>query len=253
MAGIINAKGICKTFQNDVIQQHVIRNLDASFAGGDFTVIMGASGSGKTTLLKLLAGIWVPTIGKIFCDDQCITEWPEEKRIIYRREHFGFVSQNPQFMEHMDIWDHMIVQGFLSGKDKSRICARCEQILRMLKIDEKLWHLFPIQLSGGEQQKCNLALALMNKPDILFADEPTGAQNGTGAKQMMDLLTDMREKGQTIILTTHDINSAIRGNRILYLQDGKIADEIVLGEYHNEQNMKERFWRLHEFLEAWEW
>ena len=251
MKNIIETKKLCKTFSNGGIQQHVLKNIDLEVYEGDFTIIMGASGAGKSTLLYSLSGMDKPTLGSVSFDGTDITKMNTDQLAIFRRSNCGFVFQQVYLVESMSIMDNIMAAGLLVYRDKKVLVKKAGEILKAVNIDESLWNKFPTQISGGEAQRVGIARALINDPKLVFADEPTGALNSQTGKAVLDTLTKFNEKGQSIVMVTHDITSARRGNRILYVKDGEIAGECNLGKYVTGD--KERHQKLNDFLAKMGW
>ena len=251
MKNIIETKKLCKTFSNGGVQQHVLRNVNLEIYEGDFTIIMGASGAGKSTLLYSLSGMDKPTLGSVSFDGTEITKMNTDELAIFRRSHCGFVFQQVYLVESMSVLDNIMAAGLLVYKDKNTLVKKAGDLLKAVNIDETLWNKFPTQISGGEAQRVGIARALINDPKLVFADEPTGALNSQTGKAVLDTLTKFNEKGQSIVMVTHDISSARRGNRILYVKDGEIAGECNLGKYVTGD--KERHQKLNDFLATMGW
>ena len=251
MKNIIETKKLCKTFSNGGVQQHVLRNVNLEIYEGDFTIIMGASGAGKSTLLYSLSGMDKPTLGSVSFDGTEITKMNTDELAIFRRSHCGFVFQQVYLVESMSGLDNIMAAGLLVYKDKNTLVKKAGDLLKAVNIDETLWNKFPTQISGGEAQRVGIARSLINDPKLVFADEPTGALNSQTGKAVLDTLTSFNEKGQSIVMVTHDISSARRGNRILYVKDGEIAGECNLGKYVTGD--KERHQKLNDFLATMGW
>ena len=251
MKNIIETKKLCKTFSNGGIQQHVLKNIDLEIYEGDFTIIMGASGAGKSTLLYSLSGMDKPTLGTVTFDGTDITGMNTDELAIFRRSNCGFVFQQVYLVDSMSVLDNIMAAGLLVYKDKRVLAKKAGELLKAVNIDETLWGKFPTQISGGEAQRVGIVRALINDPKLVFADEPTGALNSQTGKAVLDTLTKFNEKGQSIVMVTHDINSARRGNRILYVKDGEIAGECLLGKYVTGD--KERHQKLSDFLAKMGW
>ena len=248
---IISTEKLSKSFSVGGKQQHVIKNLDMEIYKGDFTVIMGASGAGKSTLLYTLSGMDKPTLGKInYCGEE-ITGMTDDQLAVFRRKHCGFVFQQIHLVDSMSLMDNAISTGMLTGQKQNALKKKALGLFEKMGIDESLAKKFPAQISGGEAQRAAMVRALINDPDIVFADEPTGALNSAGVKAVLDVLTDINDSGQSVVMVTHDIKSARRGNRIIYLQDGGIMGECRPGRY--ESGNKERHERIRQFLEAMGW
>ena len=251
MKNIIETKKLCKTFSNGGVQQHVLRNVNLEIYEGDITIIMGASGAGKSTLLYSLSGMDKPTLGSVSFDGTEITKMNTDELAIFRRSHCGFVFQQVYLVESMSVLDNIMAAGLLVYKDKNTLVKKAGDLLKAVNIDETLWNKFPTQISGGEAQRVGIARSLINDPKLVFADEPTGALNSQTGKAVLDTLTSFNEKGQSIVMVTHDISSARRGNRILYVKDGEIAGECNLGKYVTGD--KERHQKLNDFLATMGW
>ena len=251
MKSIIETKKLCKTFSNGGVQQHVLKNINLEIYEGDFTIIMGASGAGKSTLLYSLSGMDKPTLGSVLFDETDITKKNTDELAIFRRSHCGFVFQQVYLVDSMSVMDNIMAAGLLVYKDKNTLAQKAGDLLKAVNIDETLWNKFPTQISGGEAQRVGIARALINDPKLVFADEPTGALNSQTGKAVLDTLTRFNEKGQSIVMVTHDISSARRGNRILYVKDGEIAGECNLGKYVTGD--KERHQKLNDFLATMGW
>ena len=251
MNEIIKTQKLCKTFSNGGMQQHVLRNIDLSIYEGDFTVIMGASGAGKSTLLYALSGMDKPSLGDVEFAGKNITKGTPDELAVFRRKNCGFVFQQTYLVDSMSVLDNVLAAALLVEKNKKKAASKAKEVLKSVDIEESLWNKFPTQISGGEAQRVGIARALINDPKLVFADEPTGALNSTTGKDVLDVLTKANEKGQSIVMVTHDITSARRGNRILYVKDGEIAGECDLGKYVSGD--KERHLKLRDFLGGMGW
>lgn len=251
MDSILTAKDLCKTFSNESVQQHVLKNLNLKIVKGDFTVIMGSSGSGKSTLLYALSGMDRPTLGSILYKDEEISGYSNDKLAVFRRKHCGFIFQQNYLNDTMSVIDNIMVSGMLVNKDRKALASKAKVLLLKVGLTEECFNKFPPQLSGGEQQRAAMVRGVINSPEILFADEPTGALNSKNTEQVLNVLTELNNSGQSIVMVTHDIKSARRGNRILYLKDGAITGEIELGNYVSGD--RERHEKLRAFLQEMGW
>ncbi len=251
METIIKTNKLCKTFSNGGVQQHVLKNVDLEIYKGDFTVIMGPSGAGKSTLLYALSGMDKPTLGDINFAGSEITGMSIDRLAEFRRDHCGFVFQQIYLVDSMSLLDNCMVAGLLINKNKKQVAEKAKTILKKVGIGENMWKKFPTQISGGEAQRVGMARALMNTPDMVFADEPTGALNSATGKDVLDALCEFNEDGQSIVMVTHDMRSARRGNRVLYVKDGEIVGECELGKYVSGD--KERHQKLRDFLTSMGW
>lgn len=228
---VIRTDKLCKSFSVGGRQQHVLKNLDLDIYRGDFTVIMGASGSGKSTLLYGLSGMDKPTLGTVHYGDVNISSLGISEMAVFRRKNCGFVFQQIHLLENMSILDNVLACGLLVCKDRKAVAARAKQLLLEMGIGENDWVKFPAQLSGGEAQRAGIARALINEPRVVFADEPTGALNSAFGEQVLNTLSEINQKGQSLVVVTHDVKTARRANRVVYLRDGMICGECLLGTY----------------------
>jgi len=240
-----------KSFKTDDFTQEVLKGININIYEGDFTVIMGSSGAGKSTLLYSLSGIDRPTGGEIIFNEKDITGYSEDQLALFRRKNCGFVFQQIYLLDNMSIMDNVITSGMLGDYKKKEIIERAKSLFQKVNISESIQKKFPSQLSGGEAQRCGIVRALINKPSILFADEPTGALNSKNGQAVLDMLTLANEEGQSIIMVTHDLKSARRGNRIIYLKDGLICGECNLSKYS--KNDEKRNEELDKFLSEMGW
>ncbi|MBH1941744.1 ABC transporter ATP-binding protein [Mobilitalea sibirica] len=248
---ILSTNKLCKTFSNGGMQQHVLKNLDIEIYEGDFTVIMGSSGAGKSTLLYALSGMDKPTLGSVRFFDEEIAKQSNDMLAVFRRKNCGFVFQQMFLLDNMSILDNILASGLLVSKDRKSITARAKDLLTQVGLTEVIWRKFPSQLSGGEVQRAAIVRALINQPKVVFADEPTGSLNSAAGKAVLDVLTEANNNGQSMIMVTHDLKSARRGNRILYMRDGVIHGVCDLGKYVSGD--KERHDKLQAFLAEMGW
>lgn len=229
---ILSAKGICKNFQNG--RQAVLDHLDVAVCEGDFTVVMGPSGAGKSTLLYALSGMDRVGAGQVFYRGREISRLSERALAALRGRDFGFVFQQSHLVSNLTLLENAVVAGYLNRERAApQIRERAARLFDQMKVGDARDRL-PSQVSGGEAQRAAVARAVINRPGIVFADEPTGALNRRNTVEVLDLLSELHRGGQSILMVTHDPRAAIRGGRILYLEDGKIAGEMRLAPYAQE-------------------
>ena len=248
---LLKTEKLCKTFSNGGQQQHVLKNIDLKLYQGDFTVIMGASGAGKSTLLYALSGMDTPSLGTITFCDKVISDLSQDGLAVFRRDHCGFVFQQIYLIDGMSVMDNVLSAGLLVNKDKKALVQKAKELFAAVDISEETQKKFPTQISGGEAQRVGIVRALINNPEILFADEPTGALNSKTGLDVLDTLTKFNEQGQSVVMVTHDMRSARRGNRILYLKDGVILGECNLGKYSHGDTARHE--KLTAFLKDMGW
>jgi len=248
---IVKTNKLCKSFSTGNTRQEVLKNLDIEIYDGDYTVIMGSSGAGKSTLLYALSGMDKPSGGEIQFFDRDIATLSNDKMAVFRRQNCGFVFQQMFLLDNMSVMDNALASGFLLKMSKKEIAAYAKELFSRVGLEEEIWKKSPNQLSGGENQRAAIVRALINKPKVVFADEPTGALNSAAGKAVLDVLTEVNEDGQSIIMVTHDLVSARRGNRILYIKDGLICGECQLGKYVSGD--RARHDKLRSFLSEMGW
>ena len=191
-----------------------------------------------------------------------ISKFSNDCLAMFRRNHCGFVFQQNYLNDSMSALDNIMVCGLLKTKDRKALAARSKELLEKVEITSKDWNKFPTQLSGGQQQRVAVVRGVINQPEVLFADEPTGALNSQNTTNVLDILSDLNDQGQSIVMVTHTVKAAERANRVIYLADGVITDEIdlgpYLGDYKDESNPNkdqaiERHRRLKDFLSEMGW
>lgn len=249
---LLKGKKIEQIFQTEETEIKVLQGIDISIYEGDFTVIMGSSGAGKSTLLYALSGMDKVSRGEIYYKDTELTGLKEKQMAKFRAEEFGFVFQQTHLVSNLTLLENVLVAGYVAGKESSdKIEQYAGNLMRQMGV-EKAAKRMPSQVSGGEAQRAALARAMIGRPGILFADEPTGALNKSNTTEVLNLLTELNRHGQSILMVTHDMRAAARGNRILYLEDGNILDELELPVF-NELEERERENKVSGWLTKLEW
>jgi putative ABC transport system ATP-binding protein len=249
---LLTSKDLCKSFANNGGQNHVLDNVNLAIYKNDFTIIMGASGSGKSTLLYCLSGMDGITSGEVYYGEQVISSFREKEMAKLRSKEFGFVFQQMHLVSNLTLLENIIVPGFLD-KQKSSLQVRERGIMLLetvnaLEAKDRL----PSQVSGGEAQRAAIARAMISEPKLLFADEPTGALNRKNTDDVLNLLSKLNGQGQSILMVTHDVRAAIRANRLLYLEDGRIVGEMTLQTF-TEEEAKTRETQVNAWLTSMEW
>lgn len=225
---ILSATRLAKSYVADGVQAHVLMSVDLDICEGGFTVLMGPSGSGKSTLLYCLSGMDALTSGEVRFRGRRISGAKESELAELRAQSFGFVFQAAHLVSDLTLFENVVVPGYLKhGRSAAEARQIAESLISRMGLDEVADHL-PNQSSGGQQQRCAVARAVVNDPDIVFADEPTGALNQANSREVLDLLGALNAEGQTVLMVTHDVKSAIRGDRLLYFEDGSIRGEMAL-------------------------
>ena len=224
---MLQANQISKTYITGKTPNPVIRKLDLTIRKGEFTVLMGSSGSGKSTLLHLLSGLDGLTEGEIWLEGEAIHRRSEKELALLRRKHMGFVFQQANLIPALSVLENVLVAGYLHKGNNVQIRQRAMELLQQAGL-EGLEYRLPTQLSGGQQQRAAIVRALIHQPDILYADEPTGSLNSTASQAILDMLSDFHQQGQTVLMVTHDVKSACRGQQVLYFRDGRVVEECKL-------------------------
>ena len=251
-SSILTTEKLCKSFSNGGVMQHVIKNLDLEIMEGDFTVIMGSSGSGKSTLLYALSGMDKPSMGKVIFDGSEIQNKSNDELAIFRRGNCGFVFQSIYLLENQTVLDNVLTGALIVQKNSKELVNRAKELLKKTGINEESWNKYPSQLSGGEAQRVGIVRAIINNPKILFADEPTGQLNSASSNDVLDIFTDIHKSGQSVVMVTHDLKTALRGTRVLYLRDGGVVGDYRMPNY-GDDDIRERRNKLTEFLEDMGW
>ncbi len=252
VSSILRTEKLCKSFSNGGIQQHVIKNLDMEIIKGDFTIIMGASGSGKSTLLYALSGMDKPSMGKVFFNETEIQDYSNDELAVFRRGNCGFVFQSVYLLENQTILDNILTGALIVQKNSRELVQKAKDLLKKVGIDQEMWKKYPNQLSGGEAQRVGIVRAIINDPKILFADEPTGQLNSASGRDVLDVFTEIHKNGQSIVMVTHDIKTALRGTRVIFLRDGGIEGEYRMPVYGTDDEKLRRN-GLQKFLDEMGW
>jgi putative ABC transport system ATP-binding protein len=217
-----------KTYHQGVKEVHALRDVSFRIKKGEFLSIMGPSGSGKSTLLNLIGGLDQPTTGKIFIDGRPLHGISDDELTLLRRRRVGFIFQFFNLLPVLNAVENVTLPLLLEGIPISEIRPRAVRLLEQVGLGERTEHR-PEQLSGGEMQRVAIARALITEPAVLLADEPTGNLDSHTSEEIFMLLRSLNEKGQTIVMVTHDAKAAAYGSRIITLKDGVLSEDISLG------------------------
>ncbi|GAA0791235.1 ABC transporter ATP-binding protein [Faecalicatena orotica] len=229
MEPLLRIEELEKYYGTKTLITKALDNVSFSVSKGEFLGIMGASGSGKTTLLNCISTIDTVTAGHIYLNDTDITELREDKLALFRQENLGFVFQDFNLLDTLTIEENIALAPVIQGISPQKIADEVKKTARQLGILDILPK-FPYEVSGGQRQRCACARALISRPSLILADEPTGALDSKSAGMLLECFTQMNHEMQaTILMVTHDIFSASYCSRILFLRDGKIFSELVRG------------------------
>lgn len=247
MKTILKVQDLCKSFG----ETQVLNNVNFEVEEGEFIAIMGQSGSGKSTLLYSISGMDRPTSGDILLFGNDIAKLDDEKISEVRLKQMGFIFQHSYLLKNLSIKDNIVLPGFKLGKlSREEVNQNVDALLAKTGIENVAGHDIK-KVSGGQLQRAAICRALINQPDILFGDEPTGALNSSTSREILDIINTINNEGTTVILVTHDVKVAARADRIIFLLDGNIHDKLTLGKYDGDkENTSLREKTLYEWLET---
>ncbi len=228
---LLSAKDLYMEYKNGEDVCIAVNHMDLEIQKGEFVTVIGASGSGKSTLIHLLAGMQNMTSGEVKYLGNKISEMTDKQKADYRGKEIGFVFQDGKLLDDLTVIQNIALPGYLYEKKKS-VDERAGKWLNVLRISEQRKK-YPRELSGGQKQRVAVARALINLPQLLFLDEPTGSLDAVNGENLLNLLVKINEKGQSIVMVTHDMGAAARGSKVLIIKDGTICKKLSLGKYEN--------------------
>lgn len=248
----LNVSNLCKTYISDKRHINVLRNVNLSIEEGEMVGIMGPSGSGKTTLLYTVSGMDSATAGKVEFFGRNLSDMQAKEMSDIRLNEMGFVFQQMYMLKNLSIYDNIVIPAYQSPEGKSRegraaVNERAKLLMQKLSISEVADNDIN-EVSGGQLQRACICRSMINNPKIIFADEPTGALNKQNSAEVMEELNHINEEGTSILLVTHDMKVASKCERVLYIEDGDIRDEFVLGKWNKAEGDAARERRLNEWL-----
>ncbi len=230
----LEAKDLCKTYIANGQSNNVLQNINLKIEEGEFVSIMGPSGSGKSTLLYTISGMDDMTAGTVIFDGEDISEMDDKQLTKLRLLKMGFIFQQMYMMKKLSIMDNIVLPGYQAGVvSRDEVNKKAEELMRRLGIIETADREIT-EVSGGQLQRACLARALINNPKVLFADEPTGALNSKASMEVLGEMVKANESGTTVLMVTHSEKVAASSDRIIYLMDGDIQGELVLGKIHDD-------------------
>ncbi len=215
-------------------QVQALSDVNFQVDEGEYVAIMGESGSGKTTLLNILAALDKPTRGKVLLNGKSLSLIKEKELAAYRRKNLGFVFQDFNLLDTFNLQDNIFLPLVLAGESYQTMKSKLHPLAQQLRIQEILGK-FPYEVSGGQKQRAAVARALITGPQLLLADEPTGALDSRAAGDLLSVFQDVNEKGQTILMVTHSVMAASRAKRVLFIKDGEVFHQIYRGSRKNEE------------------
>lgn len=233
---ILEVKNISKIYTTRFGSAKVqaLSNMNFTVEEGEYVAIMGESGSGKTTLLNILASLDKPTGGEVLLNDKNITLIREKELSAFRRDNLGFVFQDFNLLDNFSLKDNILLPLVLQKKTVSEMEACLKPIAERLGIAELL-EKYPYEVSGGQKQRTAIARAIITNPQLILADEPTGALDSKASAGLLKVFREINDDGQTILMVTHSLNAASHANRVLFIKDGEVFHQLYRGNLTNEQ------------------
>lgn len=247
MENILQVRDLCKTYIVKSNSNNVLRNVNFEMKKGEFVSVMGPSGSGKSTLLYTVSGMDDVTSGEVTFCGQKISSMNKKEIMDIRLRKMGFIFQQMYMMKKLCILDNIILPGYQTGEDRKKINERAEELMRRLNIIDIAENEIT-EVSGGQLQRACLCRALINEPEIIFADEPTGALNSKAAVGVMHELLEANRAGTGVLMVTHSVKVAAMSEKVIYLVDGGIEGELVLGKIDDEEDLRNRERTLNSWL-----
>lgn len=233
MLEVKNVKKIYTTrFGSNQVQ--ALSDINFTVEEGEYVAIMGESGSGKTTLLNILAALDKPTAGEVILQGENLVKIKEKQIAAFRREHLGFVFQDFNLLDHFSLKDNIFLPLVLSDTPVKEMEERLEPIAEELGISELL-NKYPYEVSGGQKQRAAVARAIITRPQLILADEPTGALDSKATDGLLSVFQKINEKGQTILMVTHSMKAASHAKRVLFIKDGEVFHQLYKGELTQEE------------------
>ena len=215
-------------------QVQALSKVTFSVEEGEYVAIMGESGSGKTTLLNMLAALDKPTEGEVYLDGKPLSAIREKDLSKFRRDHLGFVFQDFNLLDTFNLKDNILLPLVLQGVDYRKMNVRMMPIVKELGI-AGLLEKYPYEVSGGQKQRAAVARALITRPKLVLADEPTGALDSRSAGELLELFSKINEEGQTILMVTHSVAAASHARRVLFIKDGEVFHQIFRGDMNRQK------------------
>ena len=255
MSKVLEVKDLCKTYIVNKRQNNVLKNVNFSVEQGEMVAIMGPSGSGKSTLLYTVSGMDELTAGQVKFNGQDISELKSKDLADLRLDKMGFIFQQMYMLKNLTVLDNIVLPALQSKENtmsKKEKVDYAKELMRKLGIIEIADNDIS-EVSGGQLQRACICRSMINKPKMIFADEPTGALNRTSSDEVMQELTKINNEGTTIMLVTHDVKVASKCKRVLYIVDGNIKGEYNLGEYTSQSDLRQRERNLNNWLMEMGW
>ena len=233
---ILTVNGLKKTYTPRFggNQVQALKNVSFTVEAGEYVAIMGESGSGKTTLLNIIAALDIPTAGEVLLDGRNVSALKAAELAAFRRENLGFVFQEFNLLDTFSLRDNILLPLVLGGKSVKEMRDRLAPLSQALEIDDLL-DKYPYEVSGGQKQRAAVARALITRPKLILADEPTGALDSQSSAELLRVFAQMNKNGQTILMVTHSVNAASHAGRVLFIRDGVVFHQLYRGDGDNER------------------
>lgn len=233
---LLTVKNVKKTYTTrfGAVKVQALNDVNFSVEEGEYVAIMGESGSGKTTLLNILASLDTATSGQVLLNGQELSKVSQKDLCAFRRDHLGFVFQDFNLLDTMSLKDNIFLPLVLAGAPYPKMEERLMPLARKLAITDLL-DKYPYEVSGGQKQRAAVCRALITNPDIVLADEPTGALDSKASGKLLKLFGEINAEGQTILMVTHSIQAAAHAGRVLFIKDGRVFHQIYRGERNRDE------------------
>lgn len=247
MSKVISVNDLCKTYKMKEYSNDVLRNVNFEMENGEFVSVMGPSGSGKSTLLYTVSGMDKMTSGSVSFDGKNLGTMDKKALSKLRLLEMGFIFQQMYMMKKLCVLDNIVLPGYQAGKNRNEVNSRAQMLMQRLGIADTANREIN-EISGGQLQRACLCRAMINAPKVIFADEPTGALNSRAAGDVMKELISANREGTGILMVTHSVKVAAQSDRVIYLVDGNIQGEMVLGKLESEEHLGIREKALNSWL-----
>lgn len=233
---LLEVKNLKKIYSQKLGTNKVTALADVNFSveEGEYVAIMGESGSGKTTLLNIVASLDKPTSGQVILNGRNLVEIKQKEICAFRRDHLGFVFQDFNLLDSLTLRDNIYLPLVLAGKEHKIMEERIEPLVKILGIAENM-EKYPYEVSGGQKQRAAVARALITQPELILADEPTGALDSKASDKLLGIFAEVNKQGQTILMVTHSIQAAARASRVLFIKDGEVFNQIYKGNMSDDE------------------
>lgn len=236
---LLEVKNVKKVYTTrfGAVKVHALNDVNFSVEEGEYVAIMGESGSGKTTLLNILASLDRPTSGQVLLRGKDLAHIRQRELCAFRRDHLGFVFQDFNLLDTLTLEDNIYLPLVLAGKKHKDMEPKLQRLAPMLGISNLLKK-YPYEVSGGEKQRTAVARAMITEPDLLLADEPTGALDSHSSEELLRIFSNLHKSGQTILMVTHSVRAASHAGRVLFIKDGEIYHQLYRGNLSNDEMYK---------------